>query len=146
VDNGPEAHTPSYPHGNMVGMSTYTVPFMVQGVFDEHDLGRDFANTIGLHGLGRPELHLGSRPTHGDDRGGSDLSMNDLGAFLNRLGMSLLRGEVAGGSELDEPCDGGATVVRLRLDPPEPAEDLEAYGVDPAADVVPVRWSLHRSG
>jgi hypothetical protein len=130
----------------MDGMSTSTIPFLVQGVFDEDELGRDFAYTIGLHQLGRPELHLRSRPTHGDDPGGSDwhLSMNDLGSILNRLGMSLLAGTITVGSELDNACDGGATTLRMRLDPPEPAEDLEAYGVDPAADVLPVRWSLHR--
>ncbi len=128
-------------------MSTSTIPFMVQGVFDEDELGRDFAYTIGLHGFGRPELHLGSRPTHGDDPGGADwhLSMNDLGSFLNQFGMSVLRREIAVGSEVEKACDGGATTLRMRLDPPEPAESLEAYGVDPAADVVPVRWSLHRS-
>lgn len=130
----------------MVDMSTSTIPFMVQGVFDEDELGRDFAYTIGLHELGRPELHLRSRPTHGDDPGGADwhLSMNDLGSFLNRLGMSVLRREIAVGSEVEEACDGGATILRMRLDPPEAAEELEAYGVDPAANVVPVRWSLHR--
>jgi hypothetical protein len=48
--------------------------------------------------------------------------------------MSLLAGNISVGSEFDEPCDGGATTLRMRLDPPEPAEGLEAYGVDPAAD------------
>ncbi len=131
----------------MSGMSTHTIPFMVQAVFDEDELGRDFAYTIGLHRLGRPELHLRSRPTHGDDPGGRDwhLSLNDLGDILNQLGMSLLQGRITVGTELEEVCDRGATILRLRLDPPEPAEDLEAYGVDRAADVVPIRWSLHRT-
>lgn len=112
----------------MVAMSTSTIPFMVQAVFDEEELGRDFAYTIGLHRFGRPELHLRSRPTHGDDPGGADwhLSMNDLGSILNRLGMSVLRREVAVGSKLDNACDGGATTLKMRLDPPEAAESLEA--------------------
>jgi hypothetical protein len=132
----------------MAAMTTFTLPFSVQGVFDEEGLGRDFAYTIGLHHLGRPELLLRSRPSHGHDPGGGDwhLSLNDLGHLLNELGMRLLRGSISIGSEVTEVCDAGATVLRLRLDPPEPAENLEAYGVHPDALVVPVRWSLHRAG
>ena len=73
-------------------MTTFTIPFSVQGVFDEEGHGRDFAYTIGLHPLGRPELHLRSRPSHGNDPGGGDwhLSLNDLGHILNKLGMGVL--------------------------------------------------------
>lgn len=39
----------------------------VQAVSDYEGTGRDFAYTIGLTGVGLPELHLWARPSEGVD-------------------------------------------------------------------------------
>ncbi len=121
-------------------------PWKVQAVFDPDGLGGDFAYTIGLSGLGVPELHAYARPSLGDDPGPDwKFSCKDLCRLLNELGAKLVRGELTVGSTLDREYDGGLVRVRFQLDPPGDREELEAFGAPPHAEVLPVRWSLHRA-
>ena len=120
-------------------------PWMVQAVFDPDGLGGDFAYTIGLSALGVPELHIYGRPSLGEDPGADwKFSCDDLCRLLNELGAKLVRGETSVGSVVEQRYDGGLVRVRFRVDPPGDREELEAFGVPPGADVLPVRWSLHR--
>jgi hypothetical protein len=121
-------------------------PWMVQIVFDPDGLGGDFAYTVGLFELGCPELHIYARPSIGDDPGADwKLSTRDCGRLLNELGAQLARGEIGVGSTFDREYDGGHVRVCFRIDPPGDREALEAFGVPPWIDVLPVRWSLHRA-
>jgi hypothetical protein len=122
------------------------LPFWkVQGVFDPDGGGADFSYTIGLASRGSPELHMWARPSLGDDPGHDwAFSLRDCCGILNELADLLLRGEIGVGSRLTRTYDGGLATVEFRVDPPEDRLDLQAFGVDPAADVLPVRWSLRR--
>lgn len=118
----------------------------VQPVYDDEGMGGDFAYTIGLSSRGLPELHLYLRPSLGEDPGEDWMfSCRDSVQVLNELGALLARGELRVGGTLRREYDGGLSVVDFRLDPPEDPELLEAYGVPPGAEVVPVRWSLTRA-
>ena len=71
-----------------------TPTWMVQGVFDPDVTGRDFSYTIGLHGLGLPELHLWASPTVGADPGDDwHFSMRDSRHILNELAFGVLDGK-----------------------------------------------------
>lgn len=121
-------------------------PWMVRAVFDPDGLGGDFAYTIGLSGLGVPELHAYGRPSLGEDPGADwKFSCDDLCQLLNELGAKLVRGEITIGSTLQREYDGGLVRAEFRVDPPGDREELEALGVPPHAEVLPVRWSLHRA-
>ena len=120
--------------------------WIVQGVFDPDGKGGDFAYTIGLHDRGFPELHLWARPTLGDDPGVDWMfSMRDRTLVLNEFAARLLTGGLEVGSELEEQYDGGQVTVRFRVDPPGDRDELEALGIAPGAEVLPLRWSLHRA-
>jgi hypothetical protein len=117
----------------------------VQSVFDPDGEGADFAYTIGLHTRDLPELHLWARPSLGDDPGADwQFSNRDRVGVLNELAELLVQGRLAVGSELSREYDGGLATVSFRVDPPGDREELEAFGVPPGVDVLPVRWSLHR--
>lgn len=120
-------------------------PWRVQVVLDDKGLGGDFAYTIGLAELGYPELHLYARPSLGDDPGADwRLDTNDCGHLLNELGAMMVRGELGVGSHLERRYDDGLARVVLQVDSPEDPALLKALGIDAAAEVLPVRWSLHR--
>ena len=120
-------------------------PWIVQAVFDDEQLGGDFAYTIGLQDLGFPELHLWARPTEGEDVGLDwMLSVNDRGHLLNDYGAKLASGAIGVGSEWTEAFDGGDAIASFRVDPPEDREALEAFGIAADAQILPIRWSLAR--
>jgi hypothetical protein len=122
------------------------LPFWkVQGVFDPDGGGADFSYTIGLASRGSAELHMWARPSLGDDPGHDwAFSLRDCCGILNELADLLLRGEIGVGSGLTRTYDGGLATVEFRVDPPEDRLELQAFGVDPSAEVLPVRWSLRR--
>jgi hypothetical protein len=97
-------------------------PFwQVQSVFDPDGEGGDFAYTIGLHDRGFPELHVWARPTLGEDPGLDWMfSVRDRGVLLNEFAALMLTGGLEVGTE------------------------LEALGIASEAEVLPIRWSLHR--
>ena len=120
-------------------------PWTVQAVFDPDGLGGDFAYTIGLTFLGAPELHLYARPSLGEDPGADwKFSPEDLCRILNELAAKLVRGSIGIGSAVERTYDGGSVRVRFHVDPPGDRDQLEAFGIPPHAEVLPVRWSLHR--
>jgi hypothetical protein len=122
-----------------------TADWQVQSVFDPGGEGHDFAYTIGLHDRGLPELHLWGRPSLGDDPGADWLfSPHDRTRLLNELAWQLIDGELAIGDSWERPYDDGLVTCRFRLDPPGDRDELEAFGIAPDAQVLPVRWSLHR--
>ena len=117
----------------------------VQSVFDPGGGGAEFAYTIGLHERGLPELHLWARPTLGEDPGHDWMfSVRDRTIVLNELAAKLVVGRLAVGSEVTETFDSGLATVHFRVDPPGDREELQAFGIADGADVLPVRWSLHR--
>ena len=121
-------------------------PWTVQAVFDLDGRGGDFAYTIGLSAFDVPELHIYGRPSIGDDPGANwKFSCNDLCRLLNELGAKLVRGDISVGSVLERAYDGGLVQVRFQVDPPGDRDELEAFGAPAGADVLPVRWSLHRA-
>lgn len=122
-------------------------PFwQVQAVFDPDGEGGDFAYTIGLHDRGFPELHVWARPTLGDDPGLDWMfSVRDRGVLLNEFAALMLTGGLEVGTELDREYDGGLVTVHFRVDPPGDRDELEALGIAPGAEVLPIRWSLHRA-
>lgn len=118
----------------------------VQSVFDPDGEGGDFAYTIGLHSRGLPELHVWARPDSGEDPGGDwMLSPHDRTHLLNALAWRLLDGELTVGSTWSEQYDAGVAIADFELCPPGDREQLEALGIDPAAEVLPVSWSLTRA-
>jgi hypothetical protein len=118
--------------------------WQVMMIFDPDGTGGDFAYTVGLATTGVPELHLWARPSLGDDPGDDwRFSNHDAGLILNELSWRLLDGELSVGDTWEETYDAGLVTVRFRLDPAEPAEDLEAFQAGDVP-VLPVRWSLHR--
>lgn len=121
-------------------------PFwQVQSVFDPDGTGKDFAYTIGMHTRGLPELHIWARPSLGEDPGHDwTLSANDRCRVLNDLGGMLVEGRLTVGSQVTREYDAGQATVTFRVGPPGDREELEAYGVQPDADVLPVLWSLQR--
>jgi len=128
-----------------LGHGRRTTDWKVQAVFDPDGEGRDFAYTIGLHDRGLPELHIFGRPSLGEDPGADWLlSPQDRCGLLNALAWRLIDGELRVGDTWEEPHDDGLVTVRFRLDPPGDRDELEAYGIAPDAQVLPVRWSLHR--
>jgi hypothetical protein len=122
-----------------------TPDWQVQSVFDPDGEGHDFAYTIGLHERGLPELHIWGRPPLGDDPGDDWMfSDRDRCGILNELAWKLIDGDLAVGARWEEPYDAGLVTVRFQLDPPGDRDELEALGIAPGAQVLPVRWSLHR--
>ncbi|WP_299052471.1 hypothetical protein [uncultured Nocardioides sp.] len=104
-----------------------------------------FAYTIGLHDRGAPELQLWARPTDGQDPGADwEFSARDLAQVLNDLAAEVLAGRLSAGGCRTEVFDGGDATVTFRLGAPVAREEVDAFGVDPAAAVLPVRWSLRR--
>ncbi|MCH1868143.1 hypothetical protein [Nocardioides sp. CFH 31398] len=104
-----------------------------------------FAYTIGLHDRGSPELHLWARPTEGDDPGADwSFSAQDMAQTLNELAELVLAGRLSAGSTHTESYDAGDATVTFRLGEAVEREQVDAFGADPAAVVLPVRWSLHR--
>jgi len=122
-------------------------PFwQVQSVFDPDGTGKDFAYTIGLHERGLPELHIWARPSLGEDPGLDWMFSNrDRCGVLNELAGMLVGGRLSIGSEVTREYDGGLAQVTFRVEPPGDKEALEAYGVPPGVDVLPVLWSLQRA-
>ncbi len=121
-------------------------PFwQVAAIFDPEGTGGDFSYTVGLHERGVPELWLAARPSLGEDPGADwRLSLNDTGRLLNELSWRWLSGDLKVGDEFEEVYDAGLSRLAFRVDPPDDRELLEAFQIDPEAQVVPVRWSLHR--
>ena len=130
------------PHDNQLDVRPF---WTVQAVYDPDGKGGDFAYTIGLSERGLPELHLYGRPSLGQDPGADwKFSCRDCCGILNELGVMLVRGALHVGSTVRREYDAGLAVVNFRVDPPGDREQLEAFGVPPGADVLPVRWSLTR--
>jgi hypothetical protein len=122
-----------------------TPTWIVQRVFDPDVTGQDFSYTIGLHELGHPELHLWASPTDGSDPGDDwRFSMRDSCRILNELAFMVLDGELAVGSELVRHYDQGHAKVTFRIQPPGDRDMLEAFGIAPDAQVLPVAWTLQR--
>ncbi len=122
-----------------------TPDWQVTAVFDPHGEGQDFAYTVGLVDRGLPELHLWARPSLGDDPGADWMfSPQDCFFILNELAWRLIDGEVSIGDRWEQAYDDGQVTCRFRLDPPGDRDELQAYGVMWGAEVLPVRWSLHR--
>ena len=71
-------------------------------------------------------------------------SPHDRTRLLNELAWQLIDGELTVGDSWERPYDDGLVTCRFRLDPPGDRDELEAFGIAPGADVLPVRWSLHR--
>jgi len=117
----------------------------IQGVFDPDKTGQDFSYTIGLHELGLPELHLWASPTDGPDPGdGWAFSHRDRTAILNQLASRMVDGRLAPGSTVVEKFDQGHVSVTFQIGTPGDREALEALGIAPGAEVLPVHWSLER--
>ena len=122
-----------------------TPDWQVTAVFDPDGEGQDFAYTVGLFDRGLPELHLWARPSLGEDPGADWMfSPKDCSLILNELAWKLIDGELAIGDGWEQQYDGGMVTCRFRLDPPGDRDELQAFGIMPGADVLPVRWSLHR--
>ncbi|MDQ6641093.1 MAG: DUF4262 domain-containing protein [Actinomycetota bacterium] len=123
-----------------------TKPFwIVQSVFDPDDPWRDFAYTIGLAERGLPELHVHCRPSFGDDPAPDwRFSQRDMAIVLNDIAARVLRGVAEVGNSWSSEYDAGMSVVTFRIDPPGDRDELEAFGIAPGAEVLPVRWSLDR--
>ena len=122
-----------------------TPDWQVTAVFDPDGQGNDFAYTIGLLDRGLPELHLWARPSIGDDPGADWMfSPQDCFIILNELAWRLIDGKLAIGDGWEQPYDDGMVTCRFRLDPPGDRDELQAFGTMPGAEVLPVRWSLHR--
>ncbi|HEX5087121.1 MAG TPA: hypothetical protein VFV89_04880 [Nocardioides sp.] len=123
-----------------------TPDWQVQSVFDPDGEGHDFAYTIGLHDRGLPELHIWGRPPMGEDPGDDWMfSDRDRCGILNELAFALIDGDKTVGSRWEERYDDGLVTVRFQLDPPGDRDELEAFGIAPGAEVLPLRWSLHRA-
>ena len=119
--------------------------WQVTAVFDPDGAGQDFAYTVGLHARGWPELHLWARPTDGDDPGADwKLSPLDCTITLNAAARRLVAGELGPGDTWTDRMDGGATLMHVVVGDPVDRLDVDAFGVDPAAAVLPLRWSLQR--
>lgn len=121
-------------------------PFwIVQGVFDPDGGGADFAYTIGLHERGVPELHVWARPALGDDPGEDwKFSLNDMTRLLNEFAWDWMAAKLKVGDVVERQYDADLVTVRFEVFPPEDREPLEAFGIAPEAEVIPIRWSLHR--
>src|SRR5437764_11783299 len=116
----------------------------VISVSDPDGNGGDFAYTVGLRDLNIPEVVIRARPSEGDDPGADWLlSHLDRHAVLMHVVQELVEGRLQVGDEFTQAYDGGLATVTYRLDPPEPAEDHEAYAVEPGV-VAPLRWRLDR--
>ena len=116
----------------------------VISVFDADGNGGDFAYTVGLRDLNLAELVIRARPSEGDDPGADwILSHRDRHAVLMYIVQELVEGRLRVGDEFTQTYDDGLATVTYRLDPPEPAEDHEAYAVGPGV-VTPLRWRLER--
>ena len=119
--------------------------WQVTAVFDPDGEGQDFAYTVGLDGRDLPELHIWGRPSLGDDPGADwKLSPKDCCVILNEVAWRLIDGTTNVGDTWEETYDGGMVTVRFRLDPPGDRDELEAFGIARGAQVLPLRWSLHR--
>lgn len=120
--------------------------WQIQAVFDPDGNGADFAYTIGLHELDRPELHVWARPTDGDDPG-SDwaLSVRDRQILVHRTAEKFVAGQLSVGDTWTEEYDAGATLVHYTLGSPQPRDELDAFGAHPDATVVPIRFRLERA-
>lgn len=119
--------------------------WQVTAVFDPHGEGHDFAYTVGLDERELPELHLWARPSLGDDPGADwKFSPHDCCEILNELAWQLIDRDLDIGDTWERPYDDGLVTCRFRLDPPGDRDELEAFGIAPGAQVLPVRWSLHR--
>lgn len=140
-----EAGTEPAEPGAPDGPATARGGWAVHRVRDPAGGGADFAHTIGLSGLGLPELHLWARPTLGDDPGADwMLSGHDQHLVLARAADRLLAGELTPGTQWSETFDGDLTQARFTAGPPTPAERLDAYRLDGDQPVLPLRYSLHR--
>ncbi len=122
-----------------------TPDWKVTAVFDPHGEGQDFAYTVGLVDRALPELHLWARPSLGDDPGADwKFSPRDCVVILNELAWRLIDHDAAIGDHWEATYDDGLVTCRFRLDPPGDRDELQAFGTLPGAEVLPVRWSLHR--
>ncbi|RLV50055.1 hypothetical protein D9V37_09340 [Nocardioides mangrovicus] len=118
----------------------------IQVVFDPDEPWRDFAYTVGLVERGLPELHAYAYPSLGEDAAPDwRFGARDLCALLDAAAARLVAGDIAVGSEWLARYDDGLTTVSLRLDPPGDRDQLEAWLVEPDAQVLPVRWSVSRA-
>lgn len=117
----------------------------VLSIHDDEGTGIDFAYTVGLHDRGFPELHVWARPDRGTDPGADWMfSDRDRATLLNTLAWRLIDGELTIGQEWQVEYDAGMASVDFRLDPPGDREHLEAFQIDPDAQVLPVSWSINR--
>jgi len=113
-------------------------------LFCEKHGGDGFAYTTGLASRGLHELHMWSRPTHGDDPGADfSLSGADLADILNRLAHEWVTGRLRAGDVREIRLDDGLTTAVITCGQAVDAGSLEAWGARPSL-VTPLAWSLHR--
>ena len=121
------------------------IPWRVVAVFDPDGGGGDFAYTVGLFNVGLPEVHVWGRPTDGTDPGEDfSLSTSDRNRLLNKVARQLINGDLNAGDDFVEELDGGLSAAHYHLDAPVPAAALEAYQTHLDAQVIGLRWELHR--
>ncbi|MFL6060328.1 MAG: hypothetical protein ACJ72E_03780 [Marmoricola sp.] len=117
----------------------------VWAIHDPDGGGGDFSYTCGLHDRGFAELWIAGRPALGEDPGFDwCFSQRDTCGLLNEFAADWLAGRLRVGDEIEREYDGGLVTVRFRVDPPGDRDELEALGIAAGAEVVPIRWSLHR--
>lgn len=110
---------------------------------DEHE-GGGFAYTMGLAERGLHELHMGDKPTHGDDPGADFcLSSADLCDAINGFADEWVAGSSRVGDTRELSLDDGLTTALVTFGEPVNADTVEAWGARPSL-VVPLTWSLHR--
>jgi hypothetical protein len=101
----------------------------------------DFGYTVGLHDVfGLPELHMPAYP----DGAGKPMKPDLLGATLNVLAATLIRGEQEPGDEIRLALCEHQTVV-LSLGLPGPLEAVSAFQCSDGAECIPVRWRVEGS-
>lgn len=114
----------------------------VQYVFDPADPTAAFAYTIGLADRGLPELHLAAAPEQDPSDSPWILSSDDCAHQLNRFASLLVDGALANGEPFSCTYDGGASTVIWTPGEPVPCDDVEAYGADSTAGIIPIRGRL----
>ncbi|MBJ8341076.1 hypothetical protein JGU71_19495 [Antrihabitans sp. YC3-6] len=114
----------------------------VQYVFDPEDQTAAFAYTIGLADRGLPELQLAAAPEQDPSDSPWILSSDDCAHQLNRFASMLVDGALAIGEPFSCTYDGGASTVIWTPGDPVPCDDVEAYGADSTAGIIPIRGRL----
>ena len=70
-------------------------------------------------------------------------SVRDRGVLLGELCALMLTGGLESAPSSIASTRGGLVTVHFRVGPPGDRDELEALGIAPRAEVLPIRWSLH---